>query len=234
MGSRNHLNLTLRSVEAEKALSGISSLAKMDERPASPLNTKIQPAATSSPRTSRKRTNDEVYKPSQAAHSSPPHMSDAFKRPSTAPEQTGQQAMATQLAFSKHGFGALRQQQPVHPFDSVGSTSKMLRPGASINTTVEDSATFQTSMKEYQDKLDKEYKDFEQTLNERDRNAELEDIDWDELEARYHTAMDPKIASEQHIMHEYSALFQVRQMQSMPNLSDGIILALLDLDADVK
>lgn len=69
--------------------------------------------------------------------------------------------------------------------------------------------TFQESMKEYQDRLDKEYRLFEQKLKERDRNQELDDIDWDDLENRYHHAMDPKLAAEQDLVNDCSTLFQV-------------------------
>jgi hypothetical protein len=64
-------------------------------------------------------------------------------------------------------------------------------------------------MKDFQDQLDKEYREFEQKLIERDRNVELDEFDWDELEARYHASIDPKIEAEQEIMNECSHLFQV-------------------------
>ncbi len=209
MGSRNHLNLTLRSVETEKALSVTSSPADMDGKPASPPNNKTSNSATSSPRTSRKRTNDEVYRPSQAAHSSPPRLSDGLKRPNTAPEQSIQRMPARQSMFATHGFSA---------FDSSNSATSTLKPESSrgsITTAVKKPNAFQVSIKEYQDNLDKECRLFERKLNERDGNAELEDIDWDELEGRCHAAMDPKITAEQDVMRECSALFQVCQMVSL-------------------
>ena len=64
-------------------------------------------------------------------------------------------------------------------------------------------------MKDFQNQLDKEYKAFEQKLNERDPAAELEEMEWDELEARYHAAIDPKIETEHVIMNDCSHLFRV-------------------------
>jgi hypothetical protein len=57
--------------------------------------------------------------------------------------------------------------------------------------------------------LDKEYREFEQKLIERDRDVELDEFDWDELEARYHAIIDPKVEAEQEMMNECSHLFQV-------------------------
>jgi hypothetical protein len=64
-------------------------------------------------------------------------------------------------------------------------------------------------MKDFQDRLDNEYQVFEQKLKERNQDVELEDFDWDELEARYHTAIDPAVEAEQEIMNECSHLFRV-------------------------
>ena len=64
-------------------------------------------------------------------------------------------------------------------------------------------------MKKFQDQLDKEYSLFEQELNEREQDVELEEIDWDELEARFHDEIDPKVEAEQDIMNDCAHLFQV-------------------------
>jgi hypothetical protein len=81
--------------------------------------------------------------------------------------------------------------------------------GASTNTTIESTRIFQDTMRVFQDRLDEEYKVFEHKLNERDQDAELEEFDWDDLEARYHIAIDPKVEAEQEVMNECSHLFQV-------------------------
>lgn len=79
----------------------------------------------------------------------------------------------------------------------------------STNTSIVRAKTFQNSIKDFQDRLDEQYKIFEEKLNERNQDTELEDFDWDELEARYHSAIDPKVEAEQEIMNECSSLFRV-------------------------
>lgn len=83
---------------------------------------------------------------------------------------------------------------------------------SSTNTTVGNPRTLREAMKDFQDRLDNEYQIFEQKLKERNQDAELEDFDWDELEARYHTAIDPVVEAEQEIMNECSYLFRVLRL----------------------
>jgi hypothetical protein len=79
----------------------------------------------------------------------------------------------------------------------------------STNISIEHTKTFQDSIRGFQDRLDEQYKAFEDKLNERNQDTELEDFNWDELEARYHSAIDPKVEAEQEIMNECSSLFRV-------------------------
>ena len=47
-------------------------------------------------------------------------------------------------------------------------------------------------------------------------------IDWDELEARYHSAIDPKAEAEQEIMNKCSSLFRVSRFPRVVKLSNGV------------
>ena len=92
----------------------------------------------------------------------------------------------------------------------------------STNTSIERTRTFQGSIKDFQDRLDEQYKVFEEKLNERNQDAELEDFDWDELEARYHSAIDPKVEAEQEIMNECSSLFRVGRFLGVAKSSNSV------------
>ena len=177
---------------------------------------------STSPRASRKRTNHEVYLSSQMAHTSPVRTSEASKRPSTAPEPNVLQQMVVQSSLEQNGFDALRSNNASSFSTSTHSTMKSESTLASTNTTNEHSRIFQEAMKDFQDQLDEEYRVFEQKLNRRDQDADLEEFDWRELEARYHTAIDPKVEAEQEIMNECSHLFQVSVLSVASKLSDGI------------
>jgi len=220
-GTRNHLQLTIRP-ESEWPRS-IQHHSKMDGRAPSPP-CPILPSgnADSSPRNPRKRTNDEFHCAGQVAPTSPPCSSEVSKRPSTAPEQNVLQQMVAQSSFNQDGFGTLRSK---HDSTSSTSTRSTVKPGStnnSTNTSIERTRTFQESIKDFQDRLDEQYKVFEEKLNERNQDAELEDFDWDELEARYHSAIDPKVEAEQEIMNECSSLFRVGRFPGVAKLSNSV------------
>jgi hypothetical protein len=213
MAGRNRLQLTLR-LEADNKTCNFQKQSKMDGANPSPPGT-IQPAGNvgASCPNPRKRTNDEVYPSSQTAHSSPPRSPETSKRLSTAPEQNVLQQMVAQSSFEQTGFGAL----PSNHASTSVSTRSTMKPestSASTNSTVEGARTFQDAMIEFRDQLDEEYSGFKQKLNERDRDAELDEFDWDELEARYHTAIDPKVEAEQETMNECFHLFEVIQQSA--------------------
>jgi hypothetical protein len=179
----------------------------MDGRtPSPPIPVLPSGSAGSSPHNPRKRTNDEVYFRDQIVHTSHPRSTETSKRPSTAPEQN---ILQQQSSFEQNGFGTLRPKHDTTSFTSTRSTMQPESTGASTNTTIESTRIFQDTMRVFQDRLDEEYKVFEHKLNERDQDAELEEFDWDDLEARYHIAIDPKVEAEQEVMNECSHLFQV-------------------------
>jgi hypothetical protein len=74
----------------------------------------------------------------------------------------------------------------------------------------EQSSSFQETIQRFQDELDQEYRDFEGKLEARDRNGELDELDWEGLENRYRQEIEPKIAAEREVIQECSALFKVR------------------------
>lgn len=64
-------------------------------------------------------------------------------------------------------------------------------------------------MQDYEKRLEQEFQEFERSLKDRDSTADLEPLDWNELEARYQKEIKPHLDTEQEIMTEFSARFQV-------------------------
>lgn len=120
-----------------------------------------------------------------------------------------QRQMIAQSSFKPIVSGAVHSHQDPTSSIPAHSTLKTESPTASTGTTAENTRIFQDAIKIFQDQLDEEYRKFEQKLIERDRDAELDEFDWNELEARYHAVIDPKVEAEQEIMKECSHLFQV-------------------------
>jgi hypothetical protein len=195
----------------------------MNVRPPSPLDSILPSAGAGvSPHNPRKRTNDEVYLPSQIAYTSPLRSSELSKRPSTAPEQNTLQQMVAQSSFENTDFGVLHSNHESTSSIHTRSTMKPESTSASTSTALERTRTFQDAIRDFQVQLDEEYRRFEQNLNERDQNADLEEFDWDELEARYHAEIEPKVKAEQEIMNECSHLFQVTCVSLYSKLSDSV------------
>jgi hypothetical protein len=221
MGTCNYLQLTIHP-KSEWSRS-IQRHSRMDGRAPSPP-CPILPSgnADSSPCNPRKRTDDEFHCADQVTSTNPPCNSEASKRPSTALGENVLQQMVARSSFNQDGFG-----RPRSKHDSTSSTSTRLtmKPEStsnSTNTSIGRTKTFQNSIKDFQDQLDEQYKVFEEKLNERNQDAELEDFDWDELEARYHSAIDPKAEAEQEIMNECSSLFRVSRFPRVVKLSNGV------------
>jgi hypothetical protein len=130
--------------------------------------------------------------------------------------------MVARSSFNQDGFGTPRSKHDSTSSTSTHSTVKPESTSNSTNTSIERTRTFQDSIKDFQDRLDEQYKVFEEKLNERNQDAELEDFDWDELEARYHSAIDPKLEAEQEIMNECSSLFRVGRFPGVAKLSNSV------------
>ena len=209
MATDNNPQLTVRS-GPDTGRSSNSPRSKMDSRTPSPTPSMMPSgSAGSSPRNSRKRTNDEVYLPNQVRYTGPPRNSETSKRPSTAPEQNALHQIFSQTAHEPTGLSILRSNHASDSFISTRTISKPKTTSACEDNTIENNISFQDAIKEFQVQLDEEYSSFEQKLEERNQVEELEKFDWDELETRYHAAIDPKVEIEQDIMNECSHLFQV-------------------------
>ena len=96
------------------------------------------------------------------------------------------------------------------------------RPNEAAQQTDPDSnnESFHQEIKDYQQQLELEFQTFERSLNERDTSAELESLDWHELEERYKKEIQPHIDAEQDIINEFGARFQV-QVHHNVKLSGG-------------
>jgi hypothetical protein len=212
MGTCNHRELTIR-LESEWSRS-IQRHSKMDGRAPSPP-CPILPSgnADSSPCN---------HCAGQVTPTSPPCSSEVSKRRSTALGENILQQMVARSSFNQDGFSTPRSKHDSTASVSTRSTMKLDSTNNSANASIERRKTFQNSMKDFQDRLDEQYKVFEEKLNEHHQDTELEDFDWDELEARYHNAIDPKVETEQEIMNECSSLFRVGRSPRVAKSSNGV------------
>ncbi|KEF59418.1 uncharacterized protein A1O9_04262, partial [Exophiala aquamarina CBS 119918] len=150
----------------------------------------------------RKRTNDEVYEPVQAPVPSPRSsrfqkstmsisLSDALSQKPVASGSDGTlvsgQVVTTSLAENKPAPHNVLADQP--PSDTP-------------------SDSFVQEITGYQQQLELEFQTFERSLEERDTTADLESLDWNDLEERYKREIQPHIDSEQAVMTEFGSRFQ--------------------------
>ncbi|EXJ56982.1 hypothetical protein A1O7_07326 [Cladophialophora yegresii CBS 114405] len=97
-----------------------------------------------------------------------------------------------------------------HPTQASGEAAQ---PQWSATTDAEGSASvphrnsFVKQIHDYQQQLELEYQQFERSLNERDTTADLDAMNWEDLETRYNDDIAPCIAREKEIMDEISARF---------------------------
>jgi hypothetical protein len=166
--------------------------------PLPPRNTRHQ----STPSITRKRTNDEMYmaetpKASPTATLFQQQLGPGSPRLEAIP--TTQQSNTTLLV--SENIGTTNQVQSCHS-QKVESHGTLIDAEAPAKLFTED-------IKAYQIHLEQEFQDFEQSLDERDRTVELEDLEWADLEQRYKTEIQPFADAEQDIMHEFGNRFQV-------------------------
>jgi hypothetical protein len=69
--------------------------------------------------------------------------------------------------------------------------------------------SFVKQIHDYQQQLELEYQQFERSLNERDTTADVDAMNWEDLETRYADEITPFIAREKDIMDEINARFAV-------------------------
>ncbi|ETI25990.1 hypothetical protein G647_02767 [Cladophialophora carrionii CBS 160.54] len=153
------------------------------------------PPRTSRPRqgsAGRKRTNEEAWQPGETPATSP--KTARFKRSLTLlvmPESEVQRAQEHPTPTT--GEGAQTQRSVIA--DREGSAS--FPPRNSFTKQIHD----------YQQQLELEYQQFEQSLNERDTAADLDAMNWEDLETRYNDEMTPCIIREKEVMDEINARF---------------------------
>lgn len=153
----------------------------------------------------RKRTNDEVYEPVQAPVSS--LRSSRFQKSN----------MSISLSDSLSGKPVASGSDGTFVSGQVVQTplAENEQP-APQNVTADQlpsdtpSGSFVQDIKDYQQQLELEFQTFERSLEERDTAADLESLDWHDLEERYKSEIQPHIDSEQGIMTEFGSRFQVR------------------------
>lgn len=150
----------------------------------------------SSPRSGRKRPNDEIY--SAGADASHSKKLSFNQRPRTAPEQNHKAFQPTH--FEQHGFPKDAFGPAAQSFDSTVATLSTQPSNVSSAATAPDTPqTFVSRLQGLQAQLDLEYDQYEQDLEKRDHKAQIEPYDWDNLECRYLEDMEPAIKSEQDI-----------------------------------
>ncbi|KIW17024.1 hypothetical protein PV08_04215 [Exophiala spinifera] len=177
----------------------------------SPLPTRSRHAQT--PSITKKRTNDEVYEPVQSPIRSPTALKASArhnKAESTVSFEDGngvrkpnRHGIADDLRDSE-GLGSKTQTIPGPEAERGHGESQ-----ASPNHASEQGLA--RRIERYQQELQVEFDQFQQSLAERDRTAELELLDWEELESRYQSEIQPKMAAEQEIMDEFQARFQASE-----------------------
>jgi hypothetical protein len=69
--------------------------------------------------------------------------------------------------------------------------------------------TFVSQIEDYQRELEEDFQKFERQLNDRDTSAELEQMDWTDLEGKYKKEIEPLLQQENAIMQEFGDLFNV-------------------------
>ncbi|KIW92132.1 uncharacterized protein Z519_07116 [Cladophialophora bantiana CBS 173.52] len=145
----------------------------------------------------RKRTNEEIYQPNETPKTSP--ASARFQRSVTLPVMPE--------SLEQHG----RNIPFEHHSSSLGSDNTKVRPaskklGAS-STPSSQRNSFVKEIHDYQQHLEFEFQEFERALNARDTSANLDAMDWDDLESRYDKEIQPYIAAERQIMDEFNTRF---------------------------
>ncbi|OAP63449.1 hypothetical protein AYL99_02676 [Fonsecaea erecta] len=160
--------------------------------PSSPL-----PDRSRSRQRTRKRTNEEIYRPVDTPKSSP--TSARYQRSSTLPAMSEpQQLQPRNNPFDHQGPFHASEKSLVEPIArETGAAPALLPQRNSLVREIHD----------YQQQLELEFQEFERALNERDTSVDLNAMDWDDLEARYNTEIQPCIAAEREIMDEFNARF---------------------------
>jgi hypothetical protein len=179
-------------------------------------------STTSSPRSGRKRANDEIYKASTGATPSHSKKLSFNQRPRTASEHVQKHLQPSQ--FEQHGFPKDTAGPAAQSFESTVATLNTQPSDVSTAATAVDAPqTFVGRLRALQAQLDFEYCQHERDLGERDRKAQITRYDWDDLERRYLQEMEPAIKSEQEIQTSLAERYGV-------GIFESELLCLLTMD----
>jgi hypothetical protein len=158
-------------------------------------NSPVFPKRNRSNSAARKRNNEEAYEPADTPQESPRH-SKHLRRASTMTTVTE----------------AETQRDRTNPFSPVKANDQ----GKAVPSDVKSDAhqapatgTFVSQVEDYQRELEEDFQKFERQLNDRDTSAELEQIDWTDLEADYNKDIEPLLQQENAIMQEFGDRFNV-------------------------
>ncbi|KAK4944035.1 hypothetical protein LTR10_016556 [Elasticomyces elasticus] len=159
----------------------------------SPLPLHIQ-THTRTPSITRKRTNEQVY--------------ELVEQPKPSPTASRFQEEGNVFDVDRdHGSHPSREVTRSIPANTISQRDADTRSTTTISPHTSNEG-FVRGIQEYQQRLEVDFQDFEHSLAERDKSADLSSIDWDELETRYNNEIQPKIDAEQEIMNEFNARFQ--------------------------
>jgi hypothetical protein len=131
--------------------------------------------------------------------------------------------------FERNGFSNLRN---VMSADSPPSAKQLTAIEHDEHTEIKEGQTFAQEVQAYQDELNEEFRAFESALDSRDKSAELDDLDWDELEQRYVQDINPLVSQEDMIRRDLGERLQVSKKTTIWTTSDPL-LAILALDAGI-
>ena len=143
----------------------------------------------------RKRTNEESWGPVES--------------PKISPQAPTPLRRSVTIAAMPEPEGQLAGNHPFHATGDPPRSQEAVAGNGANGPTPPSDRSFVKDIREYQQQLELEYQDFERSLNERDRSANLEAMDWEELEAHYSDEISPCIAREKEIMEEFNARFAV-------------------------
>jgi hypothetical protein len=190
--------------DSELVDSPITDEGKQSENPTFDAASTVSQRRRRHSSSARKRTNDEVYEPVQPPVSSP--------RSSRFPKSNMAGALSDPLSQQSTAFGT---DGTLISGQALQTTLAEEEQPTSQHVTIEQSPSdtpnesFVQDIKDFQQQLELEFQNFERSLDERDTGAELESLDWHDLEDRYKREIQPHIDSEQGVMTEFSSRFQV-------------------------
>jgi hypothetical protein len=165
------------------------------------------------PGTARKRGFDDIYQHSHipvlsTTPQKTPPKSVAFPYRSAVEPQKGRNPFGQNL--EKATPSALRNVMSAEsPPASTGATILEDAQTTTTHEPIRDKSTFVQDIESFEKELDNDFKQFEAQLESRDRTAELAALDWDDLERRFTSDLDPLIAQEDRIRQELSQRLQV-------------------------